>query len=47
MKAIYSEPKTKAMTLNVSAAICSEPIVSSDPITGTPTGDEAVKAPMF
>ncbi len=46
MKAIYSEPKTKAMTLNVSAAICSEPVPTSEtPVT--PTGDEAVKAPMF
>ena len=40
MKAIYSEPKTKAMALNLSAAICSEPEV-------TPPTDEAVQAPMF
>ncbi len=51
MKAIYSEPKTKAMALNLSAAIwsaaiCSEPeVVSEEPVT--PPTDEAVQAPMF
>ena len=37
---------TKALSLNLSAAICSEPVPTSEtPVT--PTGDEAVKAPMF
>jgi len=46
MKAIYSEPKTKAMALNLSAAICSEPEVVSEEAV-TPPKDEAVQAPMF
>ena len=43
---IYSQPMTKALSLNLSAAICREPVPTSEtPVT--PTGDEAVKAPMF
>ena len=45
MKAIYSEPKTKAMSLNLRAAICTEPPVEvSDNITTQPTDEPA---PMF
>ena len=43
---IYSEPTTKAMSLNLSAAICSEPAAVSEQPT-TPPKDEAVGAPMF
>ena len=45
MKAIYSEPKTKAMSLNLRAAICTEPpvVVSEEP--STQPSDEP--APMF
>ena len=43
----YSEPKTKAMALNLSTAICSEPeVVSEEPIV-PPPGEEAIAAPMF
>ena len=46
MKKTYFEPMTKAMSLNLSAAICSEPeVVSKEPVT--PPTDEAVQAPMF
>ena len=43
---IYSEPQTKTMSLNVNAAICSEPVVTS-PVPGIPPSDEAAPAPMF
>ena len=45
MKAIYSEPKTKAMSLNVNAPICSEKPVEVSTNPETPTTDES--APMF
>ena len=46
MKKTYFEPMTKAMSLNLSVAICSEPeVVSEEPVT--PPTDEAVQAPMF
>ena len=45
MKAIYSEPKTKAMSLNLRAAICTEPPVEVSDNTTTQPIDEP--APMF
>ena len=44
MKAIYSEPKTKAMSLNLSAAICTETPVEVSDVTVPPTDEPA---PMF
>ena len=46
MKKTYFQPMTKAMSLNLSAAICSEPAAVSEQTTTPPT-DEAVGAPMF
>jgi len=46
MKKTYFEPMTKAMSLNLSVAICSEPEVVSEEAV-TPPKDEAVQAPMF
>ena len=45
MKAIYSEPKTKAMSLNLRAAICTEPVVPVSEEPSTQPSDEP--APMF
>ena len=45
MKKTYFQPMTKAMTLNLRAAICTEPPVEvSDNTTTQPTGEPA---PMF
>ena len=46
MKKTYFQPMTKAMSLNVNAAICSEPVITS-PVPENPPTDEAVGAPMF
>ncbi len=47
MKAIYSEPMTKAMFLNLSTAICSESLIdeSGNNQGGGDTKDQP--APMF
>ena len=44
MKAIYSEPKTKAMSLNLNSAICSEPVQPVSEVIVPPTEGPA---PMF
>ena len=45
MKKTYFEPMTKAMTLNLRAAICTEPPVEVSTNPDTPPTDEP--APMF
>ena len=45
MKAIYSEPKTKAMSLNLRAAICTEPPVEVSTNPDTPPTDEPAPTP--
>ena len=45
MKKTYFQPMTKAMTLNLRAAICTEPPVEVSTKPDTPPTDEP--APMF
>ena len=45
MKKTYFQPMTKAMTLNLRAAICTEPVMEVSTNPDTPPTDEP--APMF